>query len=236
MSGGDARVLINLIEQVFNINRKISSKDLKEILSLNIPKHDKAGDNHYGLISALHKSIRGSDPDAGLFWLARALNAGEDPFYIFRRLLRISIEDVGLANPESQRLVLDSWNTYEKLGSPEGDIALAMSVILLSLSPKSNAVYLADKESQKFAKKYSSEQPPKHILNSPTKLMDRFGYGAGYEYDHDSKVGFSGQNYFPDGFKRPIFYYPVERGYERELKKRITYFSKLRNKFQNNGN
>ena len=131
---------------------------------------------------------------------------------------------------------MDSWNTYEKLGSPEGDISLAMSVILLSLSPKSNAVYLADKESQKFAKKYSSEQPPKHILNSPTKLMDRFGYGAGYEYDHDSKVGFSGQNYFPDGFKRPIFYYPVERGYERELKKRITYFSKLRNKFQNNGN
>ena len=236
MSGGDARVLINLIEQVFNINRKISTKDLNEILSLNIPKHDKSGDNHYGLISALHKSIRGSDPDAGLFWLARALNAGEDPFYIFRRLLRISIEDVGLANPESQRLVLDSWNTYEKLGSPEGDISLAMSVILLSLSPKSNAVYLADKESQKFARKYSSEQPPKHILNSPTKLMDRFGYGAGYEYDHDSKVGFSGQNYFPDGFKRPIFYYPVERGYERELKKRITYFSKLRNKFQNNGN
>ena len=187
MSGGDARVLINLIEQVFNINRKISSMNLKEILSLNIPKHDKAGDNHYGLISAIHKSIRGSDPDAGLFWLARALNAGEDPFYIFRRLLRISIEDVGLANPESQRLVLDSWNTYEKLGSPEGDIALAMSVITLSLSPKSNAVYLADKESQKFAKKYSSEQPPKHILNSPTKLMDRFGYGTGYEYDHDFK-------------------------------------------------
>ena len=236
MSGGDARILINLVEQIFSFNRKIGIHELKEVLSLNIPKHDKSGDNHYGLISAIHKSIRGSDPDAGLFWLARALNAGEDPFYIFRRLLRISIEDVGLANPESQRLVLDSWNTYEKLGSPEGDISLAMSVILLSLSPKSNAVYLADKESQKFAKKYNSEQPPKHILNSPTKLMDRFGYGAGYEYDHDSKIGFSGQNYFPDGFKRPIFYYPVERGYERELKKRITYFSKLRNKFQNNGN
>ena len=236
MCGGDARILINLIEQVYMLNRKISSEELSSVLSLNVSKHDKSGDNHYGLISAIHKSIRGSDPDAGLFWLARALNAGEDPNYIFRRLLRISIEDIGLANPESQRLILDSWNSYEKLGSPEGDIALAMSVILLSLSPKSNAVYLADKESQKFAKKYSSEQPPKHILNSPTKLMDRFGYGAGYEYDHDSKVGFSGQNYFPDGFKRPIFYYPVERGYERELKKRITYFSKLRNKFQNNGN
>ena len=234
--GGDARILINLIEQVYMLNRKISSEELSSVLSLNVSKHDKSGDNHYGLISAIHKSIRGSDPDAGLFWLARALNAGEDPNYIFRRLLRISIEDIGLANPESQRLILDSWNSYEKLGSPEGDIALAMSVILLSLSPKSNAVYLADKESQKFAKKYSSQQPPKHILNSPTKLMDTFGYGAGYKYDHDSKVGFSGQNYFPDGFRRPIFYYPVERGYERELKKRITYFSKLRNKFQNNGN
>ena len=230
MSGGDARVLINLIDQVFTLNRKIRSTELTEILSLNVPKHDKSGDNHYGLISAIHKSIRGSDPDAALFWLARALNAGEDPFFIFRRLLRISIEDVGLANPDSQRQVLDSWSSYEKLGSPEGDIALAMSVIALSLSPKSNAVYFAEKESKKFAKKYNSEQPPKHILNSPTALMDTFGYGVGYKYDHDSKGGFSGQNYFPDGFKRPIFYYPVERGYERELKKRISYFSKLRNK------
>ena len=230
MSGGDARVLINLIDQVFTLNRKVKSTELIEILSLNVPKHDKSGDNHYGLISAIHKSIRGSDPDAALFWLARALNAGEDPFYIFRRLLRISIEDVGLANPDSQRQVLDSWSSFEKLGSPEGDIALAMSVIALSLSPKSNAVYLAEKKSKKFAKKYSSEQPPKHILNSPTALMDTFGYGVGYKYDHDSKDGFSGQNYFPDGFKRPIFYYPVERGYERELKKRISYFSKLRNK------
>ncbi|MFL2803179.1 MAG: replication-associated recombination protein A [Paracoccaceae bacterium] len=230
MSGGDARVLINLIDQVFTLNRKIRSTELTEILSLNVPKHDKSGDNHYGLISAIHKSIRGSDPDAGLFWLARALNAGEDPFYIFRRLLRISIEDVGLANPDSQRQVLDSWSSYEKLGSPEGDIALAMSVIALSLSPKSNAVYLAEKESKKFAKKHNSEQPPKHILNSSTALMDTFGYGVGYKYDHDSKGGFSGQNYFPDGFKRTIFYHPVERGYERELKKRISYFSKLRNK------
>ena len=232
MSGGDARILINLVEQIFSFNRKIGIHELKEVLSLNIPKHDKSGDNHYGLISAIHKSIRGSDPDAGLFWLARALNAGEDPNFIFRRLLRISLEDVGLANPDTQKQVLDSWRSYERLGSPEGDIALVMSVIALSLSPKSNSVYLAEKESQKFAKKYSAEQPPRHILNSPTALMESFGYGLGYKYDHDFQGGFSGQNYFPDGIKRPIFYHPIERGYERELKKRVLYFSKLRNKIQ----
>ena len=236
MSGGDARILINLVEQIFSFNRKIGIHELKEVLSLNIPKHDKSGDNHYGLISAIHKSIRGSDPDAGLFWLARALNAGEDPHFIFRRLLRISIEDVGLANPDTQKQVLDSWRSYERLGSPEGDIALVMSVIALSLSPKSNSVYLAEKESQKFAKKHNTEQPPRHILNSPTALMKSFGYGLGYKYDHDFKAGFSGQNYFPDGIKRPIFYHPIERGYERELKKRVLYFSRLRNKIQQSDN
>ena len=236
MSGGDARILINLVEQIFSFNRKISIHELKEVLSLNIPKHDKSGDNHYGLISAIHKSIRGSDPDAGLFWLARALNAGEDPHFIFRRLLRISIEDVGLANPDTQKQVLDSWRSYERLGSPEGDIALVMSVIALSLSPKSNSVYLAEKESQKFAKKHNAVQPPRHILNSPTALMDSLGYGLGYKYDHDFKAGFSGQNYFPDGIKRPIFYHPIERGYERELKKRVLYFSRLRNKILQSDN
>ena len=236
MSGGDARILINLVEQIFSFNRKIGIHGLKEVLSLNIPKHDKSGDNHYGLISAIHKSIRGSDPDAGLFWLARALNAGEDPHFIFIRLLRISIEDVGLANPDTQKQVLDSWRSYERLGSPEGDIALVMSVIALSLSPKSNSVYLAEKESQNFAKKHNTEQPPRHILNSPTALMDSFGYGLGYKYDHDFKAGFSGQNYFPDGIKRPIFYHPIERCYERELKKRVLYFSRLRNKIQQSDN
>ena len=236
MSGGDARILINLVEQIFSFNRKIDIHELKEVLSLNIPKHDKSGDNHYGLISAIHKSIRGSDPDAGLFWLARALNAGEDPHFIFRRLLRISIEDVGLANPDTQKQVLDSWRSYERLGSPEGDIALVMSVIALSLSPKSNSVYLAEKESQKFAKKHNAVQPPRHILNSPTALMDSLGYGLGYKYYHDFKAGFSGQNYFPDGIKRPIFYHPIERGYERELKKRVLYFSRLRNKIQQSDN
>ena len=236
MSGGDARILINLVEQIFSFNRKIDIHELKEVLSLNIPKHDKSGDNHYGLISAIHKSIRGSDPDAGLFWLARALNAGEDPHFIFRRLLRISIEDVGLANPDTQKQVLDSWRSYERLGSPEGDITLVMSVIALSLSPKSNSVYLAEKESQKFAKKHNTEQPPRHILNSPTAYMDSFGYGLGYKYDHDLKGGFSGQNYFPDGIKRPIFYHPIERGFERELKKRVSYFSRLRNKIQQSDN
>ena len=236
MSGGDARILINLVEQILSFNRKIGIHELEEVLSLNIPKHDKSGDNHYGLISAIHKSIRGSDPDAGLFWLARALNAGEDPHFIFRRLLRISIEDVGLANPDTQKQVLDSWRSYERLGSPEGDIALVMSVIALSLSPKSNSVYLAEKESQNFAKKHNAVQPPRHILNSPTALMDSLGYGLGYKYDHDFKAGFSGQNYFPDGIKRPIFYHPIERGYERELKKRVLYFSRLRNKIQQSDN
>ena len=227
-SGGDARVLINLLEQVFLSKKVISVDELEKKLSTTIPKHDRAGDSHYAIISAIHKSIRGSDPDAALYWLARAMIAGEDPNYLFRRLLRISFEDIGLAASNAQRIVLDSWSAYERLGSPDGDISLVMTVLFLSLSPKSNAVYKAEHSSVKYAKKHFSELPPKHITNAPTNLMSKFGYGQGYEYDHDTKAGFSGQNYFPEGMKRQLFYHPVDRGLERELKKRLTYFTKLR--------
>ncbi|MFL2790503.1 MAG: replication-associated recombination protein A [Paracoccaceae bacterium] len=231
-SGGDARILINLLEQAFLFSRTSSISDLENKLATSVPQHDKGGDSHFAVISALHKSIRGSDPDAALYWLARALIAGEDRQYIFRRLLRISLEDVGLSTPEAQRIVLDSWATYDKLGPPEGDISLVMAVIFLSLSPKSNAVYLAEKDSQKFAKRYHSDPPPKHLINAATNLMNKFGYGHGYEYDHDTKSGFSGQNYFPVGMKRQLFYHPVDRGLEREFKKRISYFSKLRSSLE----
>ena len=160
------------------------------------------------------------------------MNAGEDPNYIFRRLLRISLEDIGLASIEAQRVVLDGWSAYERLGAPEGDISLVMVVIFLSLSPKSNAVYLAEKDSVKFAKKHHSAQTPKHMVNSATNLMDSFGYGHGYKYDHDTETGFSGQNYFPEGMKRQLFYHPVNRGDEREFKKRLSYFAKLRDHLQ----
>ena len=227
-SGGDARILINLLEQAFLLDNVTSVDALERKLALTIPKYDKAGDNHFAIISAIHKSIRGSDPDAALYWLARALNAGEDPQYLFRRLLRISLEDIGLSTPEAQRVVIDCWSTYDKLGPPEGNIAIVTAVIFLSLSPKSNSVYLAEKDSQKFAKKYHSDLPPKHIINPATNLMSKFGYGNGYQYDHDTKSGFSGQNYFPDAVKRQLFYHPVDRGLEREFKKRLSYFSKLR--------
>ena len=227
-SGGDARVLINLLEQAFLLKQNISVDELEKKLSITIPKHDRAGDSHYAIISAIHKSIRGSDPDAALYWLARAMIAGEDPNYIFRRLLRISFEDIGLATSNAQRLVLDSWSSYERLGPPDGDISLVMAVLFLSLSPKSNAVYKAEQYSVKYAKKHHSELPPKHIVNAATSLMNEFGYGQSYEYDHDTKAGFSGQNYFPEGMKRQLFYHPVDRGQERELKKRLAYFTKLR--------
>ncbi len=227
-SGGDARILINLLEQAFFLKQNTSVKELERKLSITMPKHDKSGDGHFAIVSAIHKSIRGSDPDAGLYWLARAMIAGEDPKYIFRRLLRISLEDIGLATTEAQRVVLDSWSTYERLGSPEGDISLVMAVVFLALSPKSNSTYVAEKESMRYAKKHQSEPPPKHMVNSPTSLMDEFGYGKGYEYDHNTEMGFSGQSYFPDEMKRQFFYHPVDRGQERELKKRLSYFSRLR--------
>ena len=234
MADGDGRALLNLIEQVmaWGATGKLDVDALTKRLTRRAAKYDKSGDEHYNLISALHKSVRGSDPDAALYWFARMLEGGEDPRYLARRITRMAVEDIGLAEPQAQALCLDAWNTYERLGSPEGELALAQAVTYLALAPKSNAVYTAYKAARKAAKKTGSEPPPKHILNAPTGLMQDQGYGAGYAYDHDAEEGFSGQNYFPEGMKRGVYYQPVERGYERELKKRLDYFVKLRAKRQ----
>ncbi len=230
MADGDGRALLNLIEQVaaWKTEAKLDKTALASRLMKRAAKYDKGGDEHYNLISALHKSVRGSDPDAALYWFARMLTGGEDPRYLARRIIRMAVEDIGLADPQAQTVCLHAWETYERLGSPEGELALAQAVTYLALAPKSNAGYVAYKAAMREAKKTGSEPPPKHILNAPTKLMQGQGYGAGYAYDHDAEDGFSGQNYFPDTMKRPVLYQPVERGFERELKKRLDYFSKLR--------
>ena len=230
MADGDGRALLNLIEQVtaWKVDGKLDAQALGARLMRRAAKYDKGGDEHYNLISALHKSVRGSDPDAALYWYARMLAGGEDPRYLARRITRMAVEDIGLADSHAQTICLHAWETYERLGSPEGELALAQAVIYLALAPKSNAGYAAYKAAMREAKKTGSEPPPRHILNAPTKLMKEQGYGAGYAYDHDAEDGFSGQNYFPEGVKRPVLYQPVERGFERELKKRLDYFSRLR--------
>ena len=232
MADGDGRALLNLIEQVmaWKITDPLDIEALGQRLMRRAAKYDKSGDEHFNLISALHKSIRGSDPDAALYWFARMLEGGEDPRYLARRLTRMAVEDIGLADPQAQIHCLHAWQTYERLGSPEGELALAQVVIYLALAPKSNAGYVAYKAARAEARRTGSEPPPKHILNAPTKLMAEQGYGDGYAYDHDAEDGFSGQNYFPDGVRRPVLYQPVERGFERELKKRLEWFAKLRDK------
>ncbi len=232
MADGDGRALLNLIEQVsgWKADEKLDTADLSKRLMRRASQYDKSGDAHYNLISALHKSVRGSDPDAALYWFARMLTGGEDPRFLARRLTRMAVEDIGLADPQAQRVCLDAWETYERLGSPEGELALAQSVTYLALAPKSNAGYAAYKNAMQAAKKTGSEPPPKHILNAPTSLMKDQGYGEGYAYDHDAEDGFSGQNYFPESMKRGVYYTPVERGFERELKKRLDYFAGLRAK------
>ena len=185
---------------------------------------------HYNLISALHKSLRGSDADAALYWFARMLDGGEDPQYIARRLVRFAVEDIGMADPNALAQTLAAWDTYERLGSPEGELAIAQAVIYLGTAPKSNAGYVAFGAAKRSAKQHGSLTPPKHILNAPTKLMKEIGYGKGYEYDHNAEDGFSGQNYFPDGMAREEYYRPVERGFEREILKRLEYWKKLREK------
>ena len=236
VADGDGRALLNLIENIISweISNPITVKDLSVRLSKRLKKYDKKGEEHYNLISALHKSIRGSDPDAALYWLARILDGGEDPRFIARRLLRMALEDVGLADPQAQSICLHAWQSFERLGSPEGELALAQAALYLSLAPKSNASYKGFNLSLDLVKKTGSEPPPKHILNAPTDLMKDQGYGAGYEYDHDSADGFSGQNYFPEKIDRLSAYQPVERGFERELKKRISYFKNLREKRKSN--
>ena len=232
MADGDGRAALNLIEQVmaWNTGKPIGPEELAKRLMRRAARYDKAGDEHFNLISALHKSVRGSDPDAALYWLARMLEGGEDPRYLARRITRMAIEDIGLADPAAQRHCLDAWALYERLGSPEGELALAQAVIYLSLAPKSNAGYVAYKAARAEARTTGSLMPPAHILNAPTALMKDQGYGAGYAYDHDAEDAFSGQNYFPDGMRRPVLYAPVERGFERELKKRLDWFVSQRAK------
>jgi putative ATPase len=234
MADGDGRALLNLIEQVtaWKVDAPLTRDQLSQRLMRRAAKYDKSGEEHYNLISALHKSVRGSDPDAALYWFARMLEGGEDPRFLARRITRMAVEDIGLADPQAQEVCLQSWQTYERLGSPEGELALAQAVVYLALAPKSNGVYTAYKAARAAARETGSLMPPKHILNAPTKMMKDIGYGSGYAYDHDAEDGFSGQNYFPEGMKRPVWYLPPERGFERELKKRIDYFAKLRAKRQ----
>ncbi len=234
MADGDGRALLNLIEQVaaWKADKPLDRAALSARLMRRASKYDKSGEEHYNQISALHKSVRGSDPDAALYWFARMLEGGEDPRFLARRITRMAVEDIGLADPQAQAVCLDSWQTYERLGSPEGELALAQAVVYLALAPKSNGVYVAYKAARNAARETGSLPPPLHIRNAPTRLMKEIGYGAGYTYDHDAEAGFSGQDYFPDGMKRPVYYTPPERGFERELKKRIDYFAKLRAKRQ----
>lgn len=237
MADGDGRALLNLVEQVagWPETPPIDTPALSARLMRRAALYDKSGEAHYNLISALHKSVRGSDPDAALYWLARMLEGGEDPRYLARRIARMAVEDVGLADPAAQRQCLDAWESYERLGSPEGELALAQAVICLALAPKSNAAYTAWKAARAEARRSGSAPPPKHILNAPTRMMKDQGYGTGYQYDHDAEDGFSGQNYFPDGMKRPVWYVPVDRGHERELKKRVDWFVKLRARREGGG-
>ena len=232
MADGDGRAALNLIEQVmaWKLKAPLDRDALASRLMRRAAKYDKSGEEHYNLISALHKSVRGSDPDAALYWLARMLEGGEDPRFLARRITRMAVEDIGLADPQAVEVCLQGWQTYERLGSPEGELALAQAVVYLALAPKSNAVYTAYNAARAAARATGSEPPPKHILNAPTRLMKDIGYGAGYAYDHDAEDGFSGQDYFPETMKRPAYYLPPERGFERELKKRIDYFAKLRAK------
>ncbi|AWJ90145.1 replication-associated recombination protein A [Azospirillum baldaniorum] len=233
MADGDGRFCLNLCEELFALpvpedGALLDNNALATAIQRRAPLYDKAQEGHYNLISALHKSLRGSDTDAALYWYARMLEGGEDPRYIARRLTRFAVEDIGMADPNALAQATAAWEAYERLGSPEGELAIAQLVIYLGTAPKSNAGYTAYKSAVRAAKETGSLMPPKHILNAPTKLMKQIGYGKGYEYDHDTADGFSGQNYFPEGMARRAFYQPVERGFEREIKKRQDYWGRLR--------
>ena len=232
MADGDGRYVLNLAEELFAQpeSEPLDTQALVAVVQKRAPLYDKAQEGHYNLISALHKSLRGSDTDAALYWLARMLAGGEDPRYIARRLVRFASEDVGLADPQALTQTLAAWEAYERLGSPEGELALAQAVIYLGSAPKSNAAYKAFNESSRAAREAGSLMPPKHILNAPTRLMQDLGYGEGYEYDHDAPDAFSGQDYFPEGMARRRFYRPAPRGFEREIAKRLEYWEKLRAK------
>jgi putative ATPase len=229
MADGDGRYFLNLVEEIYaQGDALLDVEALSKTIAKRLPLYDKAADGHYNLISALHKSVRGSDPDAALYYLARMLTAGEDPLFLARRIVRMAIEDVGLADPQAITQALAAKDTFEFLGSPEGELALAQAVVYVASAPKSNAVYNAYKSAMAAAKETGSLPPPKTILNAPTKLMKQQDYGAGYRYDHDEPDAFSGQNYFPDQMGRRKFYSPVERGFERDIQKRLDYWEKLR--------
>lgn len=231
MADGDGRAALTLAEEVWRAARPdeiFDEKQLLDVVQRRAPLYDKSADGHYNLISALHKSVRGSDPDAALYWLARMLDAGEDPLYVARRVVRMAIEDIGMADPQALLIANAAVATYEMLGSPEGELAIAQAVIHVATAPKSNAAYLAFKAAMRLAKEGGSLSPPKHILNAPTKLMKAEGYGSGYRYDHEEPDGFSGQDYFPEGLGRRSLYQPVERGFEREIRKRLDYWARLR--------
>lgn len=231
MADGDGRYLFNMAEQIAALPADTPVLDpaaVTELLARRAALYDKDREEHYNLISALHKSLRGSDPDAALYWLARMLAGGEDPRYIARRLTRFAVEDVGMADPTALTQALAAWETYERLGSPEGELAIAQAVIYLGTAPKSNAVYAAFSAASAAARQTGSLMPPRHILNAPTRLMKELGYGAGYAYDHAQADAFSGQNYFPEGMARQAFYLPGGRGFEREVAKRLEYWAALR--------
>ena len=231
MADGDGRASLTLSEEVWRAAKPgeiFDAKGLQEIVQRRAPIYDKGQDGHYNLISALHKSVRGSDPDAALYYLARMFDAGEDPLYLGRRLVRMAVEDIGLADPQALVVANAAKDAYDYLGSPEGELAFAQAAVYLATAPKSNAVYMAFKAATQAAKQGGSLLPPKHILNAPTKLMKDEGYNAGYRYDHDEPDAFSGQDYFPTALGRQNFYQPVERGFERDIRKRMEYWAKLR--------
>lgn len=231
MADGDGRYVLTLADQIFAQTpqgKTLDPEALFKMIQKRAPLYDKREDAHYNLISALHKSVRGSDVDAALYWFSRMLDGGEDPRYIARRMVRMAVEDIGLADPQAIQICLSAWDTYERIGSPEGELALSEALIYLATAPKSNANYVAYKAARRAAADYGSLMPPKHILNAPTKLMKQEGYGTGYQYDHDAEGAFSGQNFFPDDMPRTTFYQPPERGFEREINKRLAYWQKLR--------
>ncbi|MBV8888281.1 MAG: replication-associated recombination protein A [Alphaproteobacteria bacterium] len=230
MADGDGRFLLNLVEEIARLPPQpvLGPQQLAALVQRRAPLYDKRQEGHYNLISALHKSLRGSDADAALYWLARMLAGGEDPIYILRRLTRAAVEDIGLADPQALPQALAAWDAYDRLGSPEGELAIAQLAIYLATAPKSNAAYAAFDEAQAMARETGSLMPPMHILNAPTGLMRGLGYGRGYVYDHATEEAFSGQNYFPDRIERRRFYRPSERGFEREIRKRLDYWDGLR--------
>jgi putative ATPase len=235
MADGDGRYLLNLAEELFSVGGelKLDTAALTATVQRRAPIYDKGQDGHFNLISALHKSLRGSDTDAALYWLARMLTAGEDPLYLLRRLVRFAVEDIGLADPQALVQANAALQAFQFIGSPEGELAIAQAVIYLATAPKSNAAYVALKAASRSARQTGSLMPPMHILNAPTGMMKELGYGQGYAYDHDTEHGFSGQEYFPDDMSRETYYQPGERGFERDIGKRLAYWSRLREETRN---